>query len=227
MGRLPALTIAIGALALSSGCDVDGKKPPVLVTKARNEAVQASGTAPAPSPTLTAQQAPKPVRAPRKLCEGQLEKPGRDMPRQRPSRMAAPGEKMPGTAIPIGGSLTWINLWAAWCVPCKEEMPRLRSFASRLAQTGQAMNLVFVSLDDDDRQLESFLQGEPTSGMRSTYWLREGGEREQWLSQAGLSKDPQLPAHVIVDRRGKIRCIIGGAIEDEDFAEVRALVSNQ
>jgi thiol-disulfide isomerase/thioredoxin len=222
MGRLSALTIALGALALSSACDVEGKAT-VTVTKNRQEAVQATGPAPAPSPTVSA--APKAPRAPRKLCEGQLSKPGRDLPKQQPSRAAAPGERMPSVSIPTGGGFTWINLWAAWCVPCKEEMPRLRSFAARLAQAGQAINLAFVSLDDDDRQLETFLQTQPADGMRSTYWLREGHEREQWLSQVGLVKDPQLPAHVIVDRRGKIRCVISGAIEDDDFAEVRAIVS--
>jgi hypothetical protein len=87
------------------------------------------------------------------------------------------------------------------------------------------MNLVFVSLDDDERQLETFLQAEPQSGLRSTYWLREGRERDGWLSQVGVAKDPQLPAHVLVDRHGKVRCVIGGAIEDEDFAEVRAIAA--
>jgi thiol-disulfide isomerase/thioredoxin len=222
MGRLPAVTIALAATVIATGCDVQGNAT-VTVTKSRREAVQATGPAPEPAPVASI--APPKPRPPRKLCEGQFDEPGRDLPRLQPSRAAAAGEKLPPAAIPTGGRLTWINLWAAWCVPCKEEMPRLRSFAARLAQAGQGMNLVFLSLDDDERQLETFLAAEPAGGMRSTYWLREGHEREQWLAQAGLAKDPQLPAHVLVDRRGKIRCVIAGAIEDDDFVQVRALVS--
>ena len=223
MGRLQALTTLLGAAVLATGCDIEGKAT-VTVTKARQEAVQATGTAPTAPPAPT-KETVAPVRAPRKLCEGQLAKPGRDLPRQNPSRMAAPGERPPSASIPTGGGYTWINLWAAWCVPCKEELPRLWSFASRLKQAGQTMNLVFVSLDDDERQLETFLQAQPTGGLRSTYWLREGHERDAWLSQVGIAKDPQLPVQLVVDRRGKVRCVIGGAVEEEDFAEVRAIVA--
>ena len=99
------------------------------------------------------------------------------------------------------GKWTWINLWAAWCGPCKEEIPRLRRFATRLSQAGKEVNLTFLSLDDDERQLENFLVAQPDDGVRATLWLREGAERDEWLRGAGLSRDPGLPLQLLVDPR--------------------------
>jgi thiol-disulfide isomerase/thioredoxin len=129
--------------------------------------------------------------------------------------MSGPGQLAPGA-----GRWLWLNLWAAWCEPCKEELPLLRSLAARLAQASRPVDLVFVSLDDDERQLEQFLRAQPTSGLRSTYWLHEGRERLDWLSETGIAPEPQLPVSIWVDPRGRIRCIASGAIQNGDFAEI-------
>jgi thiol-disulfide isomerase/thioredoxin len=134
------------------------------------------------------------------------------------------GAKSAG-ALYFPGHWTWVNLWAAWCAPCKEEMPRLQSFASRVAQAGGELALSFVSLDDDERQLEQFLAAQPETGVRATFWLREGRERDEWLAAAALGKDPSLPVQLLVDPKGKVRCVVNGAISDSDYAEVAAIVS--
>src|SRR6185295_14675311 len=136
---------------------------------------------------------------------------------------AALGAKAPAPAL-FAGRWTWVNLWAAWCVPCKEEMPRLQRFAQRLSQGGKEMSLAFVSLDDDERQLEQFLSAQSAEGVRSTYWLREGRERDDWLAGAGVGRDPSLPVQILVDPKGKIRCVVNGAVAEQDFGEIAAMV---
>jgi hypothetical protein len=81
-----------------------------------------------------------------------------------------------------------------------------------------------VSLDDDERQLEKFLSEQPAGGLRATYWLKEGREREDWLSGAGVDPDPELPVHLLLDDKGKIRCRVQGAVEDADFASLVRLL---
>lgn len=217
-----------GALGLALlSCNEEAKKATANLPRERSEVVQASGAAPsvgAATVPVAVSAAPRPA-TPRRLCEGQLAKPGRDVPKRPLARKSALGAKTPSAALPTG-KWAWINLWAAWCAPCKEEIPRLQGFATRLGQEGRDMNLVFLSLDDDERQLEQFLASQPEQGVRSTYWLREGHERDDWLAGIGLGKDPQLPAQLLVDPHGKVRCSVTGAVEDQDYAEIAAIVAS-
>lgn len=229
MGRLPALTAAAVAVAFaSSACDGDPKKAALAsAPRERSEVVPSSPSAvPAPAPPPSVVPAAPTARTPesRKLCEGQLSKAGRDLPKKIPGKKAAPSAPpLPSPNAP--GRWTWVNLWAAWCAPCKEELPRLRSFAARLARMGKEPNLVFVSLDDDERQLEQFLAAESGDGLRATYWLREGHERDDWLAAVGLAGDAGLPAQLFVDPHGKLRCTVNGAVEERDFGEIAAILS--
>ena len=215
-------------LACAAGCQQGEKKKPPLVTRERSQAVeQAPGAAP---PETAAQAAPAidagaaPAKPKRQLCDGKLEL-QRPLPKSALGRAAAPGVAEPAAALPVGdGVWTWLNFWAAWCVPCKEEIPRLKSWEQKLNAAGKSFQVVYVSMDDDPRQLQEFLKSQPATGLRSTYWLREGKEREDWLKTAELPPDPGLPIHVLVDGRGRARCVIDGAVEDADYEQLRALI---
>jgi peroxiredoxin len=41
------------------------------------------------------------------------------------------------------GKIVFLNFWATWCIPCREEMPGLE----RLHQTYQAQDLAIISID--------------------------------------------------------------------------------
>jgi thiol-disulfide isomerase/thioredoxin len=225
MGRLQALDARwCFWVCLGLACSKEAK---TQTTRERSEIVQATGSAAAVPASPVAVSAVAPVTAPaRRLCEGQLGRPAREAPRRPMARKAALGAKPLGAPY-AAGHWTWVNLWAAWCAPCKEEMPRLQSFAARIAQNGGSADLAlaFVSLDDDERQLEQFLADQPDTGVRSTYWLREGRERDEWLAAAAIHKDPTLPVQLLVDPKGKLRCVVNGAVADQDYAEIAAIVS--
>jgi thiol-disulfide isomerase/thioredoxin len=202
------------------------KERPSLAPAERSQVIERKGSAtqestPAPKPVETALASPKPRRA---LCGGRLDSEGKSAPKKPISRMAAPGEPELAEAPAMSGSFTWVNFWAAWCVPCREEIPRLVGWQKKLAGAGKTFRLHFVSVDDDERQLQKFLGEQPNSGLRSTYWLKEGKEREDWLIAAGVSPDPELPVHLLVDARGRIRCRVQGAVEDTDYADLLGLL---
>src|SRR5690606_29622603 len=115
-----------------------------------------------------------------KLCEIELGRVPRRFPKGTFTPVAAAGAQKPAdrTLAPRAGRWTWINLFAAWCGPCKEEMPRLKDFQRRLAGS---LDVVFVSLDDDARQLDKFLGDQPQAGVRAALWL-EPKARAPWLT---------------------------------------------
>jgi thiol-disulfide isomerase/thioredoxin len=112
-----------------------------------------------------------------------------------------------------GRRWTWINFWAAWCVPCKEELPMLLEWQSRL---GSKLSFAFISLDDDERQLREFLERQPPTGLTNTYWLPDGELRQAWLELLGMNVEPELPLQLLIDPNGMLRCRVEGAVEPRD-----------
>ncbi len=229
MGRLPTLSFALGlALPILSACDTVSEKDAPMATNERSQAITQKGPVALSTPATIAVKASEPAapKKPRSLCGGKLAEAGRALPKKRVSRAAAKSAPELPDALAVGaGKWTWLNFWAAWCAPCKEEIPRLLGFEQKLAASGAGLRLSFVSLDDDERQLHDFLDSQPSAGLHASYWLKEGNEREDWLKAAGQNPDAPLPFHLLVDPKGKIRCAIQGAVEDGDYAEISGIVS--
>jgi thiol-disulfide isomerase/thioredoxin len=219
--------LAAAALLAVVGCD-NSDKPPVSAPQERSQIVAAKAGDASPKATAAevvpavASAAPK---APRALCAGQMSGPGRAVAKKAVSQSVASGEQPLPESLPLGGGYTWVNFWAAWCKPCKEEIPRLVRFQQEVVKVSPGFKLAFVSLDDDERQLGAFLAEQSTSGLRRTWWLKEGKEREEWLKAAALESDPDLPFHLLFDPKGKLRCVVKGALEDGDLASLKSLVS--
>jgi thiol-disulfide isomerase/thioredoxin len=223
------MTRAIVSITLLlCACESPGDKKPVSAPLERSQVVEAKGAAAAPaSPaTLTPVVASSAPKAPRALCAGQMAATGRAAPKKPLSQHVASGEAALPEDLALGGGYTWVNFWAAWCAPCKEEIPRLFKFQQELGKSSPGFKVTFISLDDDERQLGAFLASQSPSGLRRTYWLKEGKEREEWLKAAGLDADPELPFHLLFDAKGKLRCVVKGALEDSDLPSLRNLVSD-
>lgn len=204
-------TIALVLAAV--GCDSGAADAPV---EKRSDAVLATGdgkvakaSAPAPS------TAPAPSAALRRgpLCssaKGKLPLDTLDTVSRRGSTYYAP---------PLARTKpAWINLWAAWCEPCKEEIPLLIEWHTSLAKKGIDFDLVFVSLDDDDRQLQRFLDAQ--QHLAGTFHLAEGKERDGWLEAFGLTSDVRLPVQLLVAPGGELACQIDGAVARSDEAAI-------
>jgi thiol-disulfide isomerase/thioredoxin len=219
-----ALAMAVPALPLA--CDNGSSAG----NASRSEQVIATGSMPTTAPSQSADpHAAQPAAraAPRNLCAGDGNARGRVVPKTAPAQVEAPGAPRLPAGLPLARvGWTWINFWAAWCAPCKEEMPRLLAWQDRLARAGTIMNVAFVSLDDDSRQLEQFLGQQRPDGVRATYWLGDGPARATWLSSLKMKSSPELPEHALVDPAGHVRCFIEGAVEEADYAEIAALMAH-
>ncbi|WP_437996530.1 TlpA disulfide reductase family protein [Sorangium sp. So ce185] len=215
-----ALAVAAG---LAGGCEGDKADlpPPPTPGQGRSNAVTAPGgaaTASARAPASAAAPA-----APRLLCAGQS-------PRPAPSvggltAVAAQGAEAPPANIGFGvGKWVWVNFWAAWCKPCLEEMPRLLGWQQKLRAAGVLIDLAFISIDDDERQLSRFLEAQPGNGVRASYWLPDGPQRAGWMRALGVKEANELPIHALASPSGQVTCVIQGAVEDSDYPTIAALL---
>ena len=201
------------AIAIASGCN-DPVKPG---SGGRSEQVVSDNSAAATATATATVTASHTAAAPKgPVCDKTVS--GRAFPKSAPAFVDGAGA-VSDRAMPAfdGHRPRWVSFFASWCGPCKEEIPRVQSFASRLGA-----DVEFVSIDDDLRQLTAFFGQQPEGGIKSSYWLKDGAPRTAWLASLKMKSDPPLPEHAIFDGKGHIRCFVSGAIEDGDFGEIAA-----
>jgi len=211
VGRLQAL---IGAAAVVvSGCGDEKAAGP---TRSRSDAVLTSAS---PSSASTPVRPPSASAAPvkRKLCEVKPASLGETLPEEKLGRVGPSSDTLAETLETGGGKWTWVNLWAGWCKPCKEEMPLLLEWQKKLSQR---LRVAFVSIDDDLRLSEKFLDE-----LRAPSYHLDAKERDAWLEGVGLGASTKLPSHILFDDKGKVRCLVKGMIEPSDYAELERLVN--
>jgi thiol-disulfide isomerase/thioredoxin len=148
---------------------------------------------------------------------GCSERPGRA---DRAARAAAPGDTavVPATAAQLrarasapGAAATVLNVWATWCVPCREEFPALVAAARRHPE----VRLVLVSADFDDQlpAVRAFLGGH---GVTDTTWLKSGSDQE-FIDGIDSTWSGALPATVVYDARGRTVAFWEGAADSARF----------
>jgi thiol-disulfide isomerase/thioredoxin len=100
-----------------------------------------------------------------------------------------------------------INLWAAWCRPCRKELPAFQRLADR---AGGQLHVIGVDTRDDRADARDL-----GTELDLTFpTLFDPGEKLRTRIAA-----PGLPATVFVDAQGRIRHLdISGALDDATLA---------
>lgn len=142
-----------------------------------------------------------------------------------PDAAAAPPYAWPSIDAPAPaspGTWTWVNVWATWCGPCVEEMPRLLEWQPKLSSEGAPVALQLLSADADAQLITNFRK--KNAWMPESARLQDPGAVGPWLAGFGKQGDPVLPVHLFVDPAGKVRCIREGAISLDDYEAVKTLL---
>lgn len=126
----------------------------------------------------------------------------------------AAGSTPPGAAT----AWRWVNLWATWCKPCIEDMPRLAAWRDQLAATGKRVELVFVSVDD--AAVAAFRTSHP--GTPPSIRIANADQRAAWLKRFGLD-DGAIPIHLFVSPANRLRCARAGGAREKDYGVVEKL----
>jgi thiol-disulfide isomerase/thioredoxin len=227
---LPVLSAfaALAALALAA-CDEKKDAVPAAAGEGRRAdavttskpTVQPAAPAKAPEPHA---EGPK---APRAFCTDAPGAKGAKIPTTKLPQLVAESKPLaPARPTPPAKHWTWVNLWAAWCGPCREEIPRLKRWERELAGSSTPIAIAFLSLDDDERQAQKFLDAQPQGGLRRSFWIGENEkERAAWLGAFGLKESPNLPVQLLFDPAGELACVVGGAVDDGDFDAVKKFLA--
>jgi thiol-disulfide isomerase/thioredoxin len=200
MDRLSAVILSIGAgaslCASTSGCD-GGSGSGTPSSRSRVDAVQAA------TPVAV---------SPKEFCEAWHEPdtaPALAWPRMTTPRPASTGKSR------------WINVWATWCKPCVEELPRLRKWQGELG-TKADFELVFLGADADPAAVAKFVEAHPE--VAGSLELAEAGDLQPWATGIGVPGQAVLPIHVFVDGKDRVRCVRTAGIGEDDRAAVEQLL---
>jgi thiol-disulfide isomerase/thioredoxin len=197
MDRLSALIIGAGLLVSTSGCDGGGS----------------SGTPSSRSRVDAVQAATPPTVAPKDFCEAWHE----------PD--AAPALAWPAlaTAAPErSGKRRWINVWATWCKPCIEELPRLTKWHRELEKSLD-FELVFLGADADEAAVKQFAAKHPE--IAGSLELSQADALQPWATSIGVPGQAVLPIHVFVDAQDRVRCVRTAGVGEDDRAAVEQLLA--
>lgn len=112
------------------------------------------------------------------------------------------------------GKAVLLNLWATWCIPCREEMPALDRLQARLGGT----DFEVVAISIDTARLEKRRTFLADAGVKSlAFYADPSAEVFQVLKKAG--KVVGLPTTILVDAKG---CEIGIMPGPADWASADA-----
>lgn len=198
MDRLSALAVGVVGVVGLGACDERSAAPGAPPSR-----VNAAAVAPAQGATVEA------------FCDVYREP------------AAAPALQWPALAdgapppAPASG-WRWINVWATWCKPCVEEMPRLLRWRDTLARTAHPVELVFVSVDETAAEVDAYRARQPA--LPPSLRLADPDQRAAWFGALGLDADPPIPIHAFVDPGGKVRCARAGSVREQDFAVIERLL---
>jgi len=131
-----------------------------------------------------------------------------------PALMASSGPTLqPGTAADVlqavrapGAKIVLVNVWATWCIPCREEMPDLLRL--RHDYGGRGLRLILVSGDfgSDREQAQAFLREQ---GVDFPTFLKQGSDME-FIEALDPHWSGALPVTLIYDGSGTLRDSIYG-----------------
>ena len=98
------------------------------------------------------------------------------------------------------GSVTLVNIWATWCVPCREEMPSMQALYDSLADRG--FRIAAISIDEGSPEdVVAFAQ---ELGLTFDILHDRGGSVERLYQTTGV------PESFLLDRRGiLVKRVIG------------------
>lgn len=122
--------------------------------------------------------------------------------------LGGPGQ---GSIADYRGRWVLVNLWASWCIPCRQEAPELDRFAREYRKRG--VSVLGIDVQDNSDDALAFLR---ENNVRYPQLRSIGDERSAAFGSTGV------PENFLVDPRGRLALIWRGPV-DREFLEQRVV----
>ena len=99
------------------------------------------------------------------------------------------------------GKVVLVQFWASWCVPCKEELPRLKKLYAQ--HHDQGLEIVGVSCDSSGEDLLKFLSQNKDMPWPQLFDAAAPG----WHKLADQYSVNSIPTMFLIDRKGVVRSV--------------------
>jgi thiol-disulfide isomerase/thioredoxin len=135
-------------------------------------------------------------------------------PAQTPNLTFTGPDGAPKSLADFRGRTVLLNLWATWCVPCRQEMPALDRLQAELG--GDGFQVVAVNIDT--RNLDRPMTWLQEAGVRNlAYYADPQAKAFQDLKRVG--KAVGLPTTLLIDSQGcELGALAGPAAWDSEDA---------
>ena len=130
----------------------------------------------------------------------------------------APGTPIARTVSSYKGKAVLLNIWATWCGPCREEMPRIERLHKEFGPSGLAV--VAVSIDNPG-MADAIRDFRKEMGLSFELLYDESGRIRDAYQTSGV------PETFFIDKQGMIRRRLIGAswAVDDQRALIRELIA--
>jgi thiol-disulfide isomerase/thioredoxin len=122
------------------------------------------------------------------------------------------------------GQVVFVNFWATWCAPCREEMPSMVRLGQELmARYPGQFRMVAVSVDDGVAPVKEYFSTAPFAGPPPGLTVALDDEQQAvtkayYCAARGFCPDLKFPETYIVDKTGRLVAYVVGPRDWSDPA---------
>ena len=136
--------------------------------------------------------------------------------------------KGPAGAVPLAGRVNLVALWAAWCEPCRNEMPAVQRLVQERAASGLAAAGIAVQIPEEE-EFAAAREFARKAGLTFPNFLVDDAAYEQLeaLSRGAGGAGLVLPTVFVTDSAGALLAVLSGRDVERLSAVVDAALAGR
>lgn len=124
------------------------------------------------------------------------------------------------------GNLLFLNLWATWCIPCREEFPDLVRLAE--AYKGYPVEFVGLSIDYPDEVKSKIIPFLKEMDVNFKIYVQDFSDQEKAINHLNQEWSGALPTTFVYDSDAKQMAFLLGKHSYEEFKDqIEQILGNQ